>query len=216
MAIWRDGAGTGRAGADPRSHAERLPLEAVAFLAEHGLTLPEIDTFVVVAGPGSFTGLRVGVAAVQGWAMALGRPVATVPTLDALFRSMPSDVEAGTVLVPCIDGLRGEVFFSAWRDGIDLTGPQVGPAAELTATVVALAPAGRVVAAGDGAMKYVDTWTVAGWEVVAPTVALADAAARIVAAGGGAMGGPHAVRLNYVRRTDAEIVRERERGGRTA
>ncbi len=216
MAIWREGTSVGRAGDDPRSHAERLPLEAVALLAEHGLTLPEIDTFVVVAGPGSFTGLRVGVAAVQGWAMALGRSVASVPTLDALFRSMPTAVEQGTVLVPCVDGLRGEVFFSAWRDGVDLTGPQVGSATELIATVVALAPAGRVVTSGDGAMKYADTWHGAGWEVVAPTMALADAAARLVADGGGTMGGPHAVRLNYVRRTDAEIVRERERGGRRA
>src|SRR5438552_1305998 len=73
-----------RPGGTTRTHAERLPLEAVALLADHGLTLREVDRFAIVAGPGSFTGLRVGMAAVQGWALAGGRQVVPVPTLEAM------------------------------------------------------------------------------------------------------------------------------------
>jgi tRNA A37 threonylcarbamoyladenosine modification protein TsaB len=65
MALWRDGVVTSTSGTDPRSHAERLPLEAMEWLALHGAALDTIDVFVVVAGPGSFTGLRVGVACVR-------------------------------------------------------------------------------------------------------------------------------------------------------
>src|SRR6478736_3376025 len=117
MAIWQNGAAEGRAGSDPRSHAERLPLEAVVWLVDHGVTMADIDVFVVVAGPGSFTGLRVGIAAAQGWAFATNRQIAAVPTLDALVRSLGSVARAGECIVPCVDGLRGEVFYGVWRDG---------------------------------------------------------------------------------------------------
>lgn len=217
MALWRDGVAAGRAGdaaADPRSHAERLPLEATAFLAGQELTFRQVDAFIVIAGPGSFTGLRVGVAAAQGWAMALGRQVHTVPTLDALAYSVAANDAIGATLVPCVDGLRGEVFFGVWCDGTEIVGPQVGSPADVVAAVSAAHHSGPIVITGDGATKYADAWRTAGWTSVVPAMCLAESAARIVAAGGGTAGTPHAVRLNYVRRTDAEIVRER--GGRRA
>lgn len=209
MALWRDGIATGRVGADPRSHAERLPNEAIDLLAARGLTLKDVDTFIVLAGPGSFTGLRVGVSAVQGWAFATSRPVAAVPTLDALVRSVPAAARHGHVVVPCLDGLRGEVFYSAWRDGEPLIAPAVGRPEDVVAAVDALAGGTAVVVAGDGAEKYPEAWAAARWIAVTPEMTLAEAAAQLVAEDRVAVGPPHAARPNYVRRTDAEIMRER-------
>ncbi|MEZ5418660.1 MAG: tRNA (adenosine(37)-N6)-threonylcarbamoyltransferase complex dimerization subunit type 1 TsaB [Vicinamibacterales bacterium] len=66
------------------THAERLPADLRAVLAEAGLALSEVDLVAVATGPGAFTGLRIGLAAAQGLALALDRPAAGVPTLGAL------------------------------------------------------------------------------------------------------------------------------------
>jgi len=56
-------------GGDPtRTHAERLPADIVAIAADHGVPLAEIDMFAAATGPGSFTGMRIGIATVQGLA----------------------------------------------------------------------------------------------------------------------------------------------------
>ena len=211
MALWRDGAATGRPGADTRSHAERLPLEAMAFLSEHGCALAAIHRFVVVAGPGSFTGLRVGVAAVQGWAMATGRMVAAVPTLDALVHSL-GETASEELIVSCLDGLRGEVFYGAWRGGHCVLPVTVGAPERAVADVSGVADVARVVIAGDGADRYASVWASAGWTPRAPRMTLAEAAARMAAADDANAMLPHAVRPNYVRRSDAEVVRDRKSG----
>ena len=209
MALWRAGTAVGRVGADPRSHAERLPLEAVGWLAEHGLTLPDVEAFVVVSGPGSFTGLRVGVSAVQGWAFATGRPVAAVPTLAALVASLPATTDAARVVVPCVDGLRGEVFYGAWRAGEMLLDAAVGRPEDVIEAVRAAAPGAPIVVAGDGALKYAVAWNAVQWASVDPCMTLAESAVRLVADGRVDTGAPHAARPLYVRRPDAEVVRER-------
>ena len=210
MALWRDGRAVSQTVNDARSHAERLPLEAMTWLAAHDVALQDIDIFVVVAGPGSFTGLRVGVSAVQGWALATGKPVAPVPTLAALAASMTTDARRDTVIVPCMDGLRSEVFIGAWCGGECIANASVGQPADAIAAVSAVADGRPVVIGGDGAEKYRAEWLAAGWDVVVPSVTIAEAAAAIVAAGQVRPGPPHAVRPNYVRRTDAEIIRERK------
>ena len=70
---------------DPtRTHGERLPHDVTSWLARSGRTLADVDLFAIISGPGSFTGLRVGMAAVQGFALARDRRVVPVPTLDAI------------------------------------------------------------------------------------------------------------------------------------
>jgi tRNA threonylcarbamoyladenosine biosynthesis protein TsaB len=222
MAIWRDGVSAGIAGdADislpgrpPRSHAERQPLEAIAWLASRGLTLRDIDTFVVVAGPGSFTGLRVGIAAVQGWAFAMGRNVAAVPTLDAVVATVDGHVPGTAIIVPCLDALRGEVFYGAWRAGVELVGAAVGRPADAVAAIAAAAQDTPVCVVGDAAQKYVEEWAAAGWTTLTPAMTFAEAAVRIAAAGAVTAGPPHAARPLYVRRTDAELMRERRDSAR--
>src|SRR5438132_7531454 len=70
---------------DPlRTHAERLPAELLALVAGDGRALASIDMFAVAAGPGSFTGLRIGIATIQGLAVVSHRRIVAVSALEAL------------------------------------------------------------------------------------------------------------------------------------
>jgi tRNA threonylcarbamoyladenosine biosynthesis protein TsaB len=82
-----------------------------------GLAVGGMDAYAVVKGPGSFTGLRIGVSTVKGLAEAAGRPIIGVSSLQAL----AEQAAASTSLVcPLIDARRGEVYFSTYRmiDGV--------------------------------------------------------------------------------------------------
>ena len=81
-------------------------------LAQSNLGLRDIELFAVATGPGSFTGIRVGVAAAQGWAQAFGRPVRGVSVLEAMVEeARPEAVWAASVL----DARRGEFFVGLFR-----------------------------------------------------------------------------------------------------
>jgi len=109
-------------GGDERSHAEQLPRVLIDLLAARGLALGDVDAFAVATGPGSFTGLRIGIATAQGFAMATGKPVIPVPTLDA--------IAEGAAAEPAAEGLE---YIAVWLDGqrryfADIGGISVVPA----------------------------------------------------------------------------------------
>src|SRR5262249_61707758 len=81
-------------------------------LQECGRDIEKMDALAVSIGPGSFTGLRVGIATVKGLALTLGLPVAPVPTLDALASNLPF---ADSVVCPLLDARKGEVYCSLYR-----------------------------------------------------------------------------------------------------
>jgi tRNA threonylcarbamoyladenosine biosynthesis protein TsaB len=81
-------------------------------LRELSLRLDEFDLFAVAAGPGSFTGLRVGLAAVKGWAEVYQKPVAAISGLEAVAIQSHSRVP---LLVPVLDARRGQVYFGFYR-----------------------------------------------------------------------------------------------------
>src|SRR5438045_1389790 len=84
-ALARDGAVIDLVASDPAEPpAARLPLELIRLLDRHAITLPQIDVFAVATGPGSFTGLRIGIATMQGLAFAQRRPLIGISGLDAL------------------------------------------------------------------------------------------------------------------------------------
>jgi tRNA threonylcarbamoyladenosine biosynthesis protein TsaB len=213
MALWRDGAGDAvidsAVHADSRSHAERLPLEAVNWLSERGLAMAALDAFAVVAGPGSFTGLRVGVAATQGWAFALGKPVIGVPTLDAVAADASVAGLTGVLVVPMVDGQRSEVFYSVWRDGVEIAPATAARPTDAIAAVAGAFPGFPVIAIGDGLDKYAALVDAAGWSRREMTAPLAASAVRLAAAGKYARGTAHSIRPIYVRRPDAEVLREK-------
>src|SRR5947208_6969588 len=83
-----------RAGDSSRSHGERLPAE----LAQLGAAWTTIDVFAVASGPGSFTGLRIGIATIQGLALVTKRRVAGISALDALAQIASRHVDAGSLI----------------------------------------------------------------------------------------------------------------------
>src|SRR6267142_1319915 len=100
-----------RAGDASRTHGERLPGE----LAQLGAPWPTIDVFAVAIGPGSFTGLRIGIATMQGLALVTGRPVIGVSALEALAQIASAALEPGALIASWIDAQRGEIFSALYR-----------------------------------------------------------------------------------------------------
>jgi tRNA threonylcarbamoyladenosine biosynthesis protein TsaB len=96
------------------THSTRLVPAIQALLKEARLGLDEIDGMAVSLGPGSFTGLRVGLSAVKGLALAAERPVVGVPTLDALAFNLPFTSYA---ICPIVDARKGEVYTALYKDG---------------------------------------------------------------------------------------------------
>lgn len=96
-----------------RGHSERLAGLARDAVAQTEGGFDAIDRIGVTVGPGSFTGLRVGLAFAQGLGAALDRPVVGISTLDALAASIP----AAPAVVALIDARRGQVYGRFWRDG---------------------------------------------------------------------------------------------------
>jgi tRNA threonylcarbamoyladenosine biosynthesis protein TsaB len=95
-----------------KGHQERLAGMARDAVAEAG-GFEGIERIGVTVGPGSFTGLRVGLAFAQGLGAALGRPVVGISTLDGLAAS----VSGGGAVAGLIDARRGQVYARFWRDG---------------------------------------------------------------------------------------------------
>lgn len=97
-----------------RGHSERLAGMARDAVFESGGGFSAIDRIGVTVGPGSFTGLRVGLAFAQGLGAALSRPVVGLSSLDALAAS----VQPGQTVVALIDARRGQVYSRVWREGV--------------------------------------------------------------------------------------------------
>ncbi len=95
-----------------RKHSERLLETTEWVLAETGMTLEDVELLAVSIGPGSFTGLRIGAATWKGLALAAERPLAAVPTLDAMTRL--GAFHDGLVC-PLLDAKMGEVFGALYR-----------------------------------------------------------------------------------------------------
>jgi tRNA threonylcarbamoyladenosine biosynthesis protein TsaB len=96
--------------------AQLVP-QIAALLSKHGLSKADIGAFIVVSGPGSFTGLRVGLAAIKALAEILRKPIVPVSLLELVATAS----HAQGKVVAALDGGRGEVFFGAY----ELTGESV-------------------------------------------------------------------------------------------
>jgi tRNA threonylcarbamoyl adenosine modification protein YeaZ len=91
-------------------------------LTEARLQLGDIDLLAVANGPGSFTGIRVGLAAAQGWAKALGRPARGVSVLEAMVEAAAADTDLALAV---LDARRGEFYLCPFRRS-DIGGPESG------------------------------------------------------------------------------------------
>lgn len=213
IAIVRDGSVLyERAGDGSLTHAQRLPADVMRACGAAGIDVAEVERFAVAAGPGSFTGLRIGIAAVQGLAMAYGRPVVPVSTLEALAAA------AGAPRVAAwLDAQRGEVFAQVFErtDAGHVALTEAVAAAPVAALDRHAAVLRGAVFHGDGAARYRESIVAAlgaAASVVEPVRPLAGAIGLIAARHPGRAVAPHAIAPIYVRRPDAELARER-RGG---
>jgi tRNA threonylcarbamoyladenosine biosynthesis protein TsaB len=224
VALARDGAVLDVLAGDPeRPHAERLPGDLLRLLDRQGLRLTDVDVFGVAAGPGSFTGLRIGIATIQGCGFASGRPVIGVSALEALAVAAFGARRERTLprVGVWMDAQREEVFSALYRRGDagvaarpeTVDGPTVGDPAAIAARWSTLVDREWFPVVGDGAVRYRDVLrAVPGGpvEIIEPPLVapvLAVLAGRRAAAGERPL--PHAIRPIYIRRPDAELARDR-------
>jgi tRNA threonylcarbamoyladenosine biosynthesis protein TsaB len=217
-AIVRDGTiVVERAGDPSRTHGERLPRELMALLDDARVRLADIDTFAIATGPGSFTGLRIGIATIQGLALANGKLVVPISTFEALAAEFRLKAEATRGAAVWIDAHRGEVFATLYApDGTTLLQPPTSltPEATLDAWSAPLADLPAVRFAGDGAIKYreaIEARLGARAGIPAAVPPLAGTIGLLAAREPGRAVRPHAVVPLYVRRPDAELARDRRR-----
>lgn len=193
-----------------REQAERLPGDLEALLSRESVSLADIDLLAVATGPGSFTGLRIGIATMQGLAMAIGTPLLGVSALDALAHLVTKGQgEVGDNRVAAwMDAWRGEVFAATYEHG-----REVAPAIVARPEALLAGLAGQpVLFTGDGALAYRKTIHAAlgvnarFTDPVSPVLAGAVAVLAGTAFRSGEQTPPHAIKPLYVRRSDAEQI----------
>ena len=149
----------------PKAHASLTAVFIQEMLAEKGLTIADCDAVCVSMGPGSYTGLRVGVSTAKGLCFGSGKPLIAVGTLDTLVAQAPS---AFRYIIPMIDARRMEVYSAvfevagqAGNDG-DAAGNDVRQITETAPAIIdetSLADyleQGKCLFIGDGAGKCAD------------------------------------------------------------
>ena len=194
-----------------RTHAERLPGELARVLEMAARTKEQIDLLAVATGPGAFTGLRIGLAAMQGLAMTLNKPVIGVSALESLAAQVPrSDAD---VVVPWMDAQRGDVFAMLIDTAANMTleTPMASNPAVLLESWRARLAGRRAMFIGDATSR--DAALIAPHGNVRAPSPLAVQVGQIggMRAARGESGSPHALEPIYVRRPDAEIERDRKR-----
>jgi tRNA threonylcarbamoyladenosine biosynthesis protein TsaB len=212
------------------TYGQRLPGDLVRLLGRHTLGVGDVDLFAVAAGPGSFTGIRIGIATMQGLALANGRPLAGVSALDALNASekgtgslFPDDRSKkapGTFFVGVwMDAQRGQVFSALYQGDRLLDGPCVDTPADTLSRWRAdfIGGSARTLFVGDGALAYAalirERLPQAAIDPDVPALASAVARLAEVQAERGDPLPPEAIRPIYVRRPDVELARDRKQAG---
>jgi tRNA threonylcarbamoyladenosine biosynthesis protein TsaB len=143
-----------KAAAGPvRGHSARLPGALQDLLVATDRRLADVACFAIGLGPGSFTGLRIGLATWKGLAYASRRPIAGASSLAAMALAASADAAPGALLVPLLDAKKGEVyagFYRAAGDGVEAVLPDAAlPPGALAARLAAM-PGSGANAAGFG------------------------------------------------------------------
>jgi tRNA threonylcarbamoyladenosine biosynthesis protein TsaB len=194
------------------TYSSRLFRELQGLLQEQSLEIGNFDLFAVVSGPGSFTGLRVGLTAVKGWAEVYGKAVAAVSGLEAV-AAQATGPEAWIAAV--MDARRGQVYAGSYKRtgaGLRRQGEEmVLTAAEfLTGLAQSIGDARPVFAVTDAAMleTVLQASPYAGCRVEVVSAALAPVVGQLgyERAQRGEVVDALALDAHYIRRSDAELL----------
>jgi tRNA threonylcarbamoyladenosine biosynthesis protein TsaB len=186
----------------PSGFAHILYEHLAGLLERNGVKLDAVDCFAAASGPGSFTGVRVGLACIKGLAEACGKPAVAVSNLQAV-----AGFGAAPLRAAVLDARRGEIYGAVYDDADRLVKPEVVakfaewlgalPQGELDLVSTDFTPFGAALAG----TRF------AGGRLVTAPRALATAVGRLALACllRGEAGDPAALDANYVRRSDAEL-----------
>jgi tRNA threonylcarbamoyladenosine biosynthesis protein TsaB len=175
----------------PAGFAQTLFGELEALLSRRHVRLGDIDLYAAASGPGSFTGVRVGLAAIKGLAEVAGKPAVGISNLAALAAFGSAELRA-----PIIDARRGEVFGAVFnRAGLEIMPASVMPFAAFLESV------------GSRPVEWITTGFDPGLPATVVPPELAGMIARLAMrrCQSGERCDPAAIEANYVRRSDAEI-----------
>ena len=194
------------------THSERLMSTVDRVLKDTGLTLANMDGYGVSIGPGSFTGLRIGLSTIKGLAFTTGKPVAAVPTLKALAWNIPF---SRYPVCPLLDARKKEVYAALFRhDGRNTV-------QEMSDSVISLAElagriTGEVLFTGEGALLFADEINMmfsdrAHFAPLSSSVPSAASVAEIalIMLTSGQQVDPDALVPKYIRRPEAEVAWEK-------
>lgn len=218
FALLRDGTILGQCAVIPdESCSPNLLRYAASLLESTRISLEQIDLFAVCAGPGSFTGLRIGLTTAKGWAEIWRKPVAAVSGLEAVAAQAAPSCTQGSLLGAVLDARRGQIFGGLFRVPDDRWGTLDPIGVEVLASADEFLKSLRTEIAGTSSLVLACTSS----ELIRPAVerqslhCRIEAVSHVLAPTIGRLGYAKALRgdvvdalhldANYIRRCDAEV-----------
>lgn len=196
------------------THSEQLIPHMDEMLKEAGVGRKDITAVAVSIGPGSFTGLRIGLATAKMLAYIWKVPLVGVDTLEALAWNMAG---SQAFILPLLDAQRGNVYAALYGAFDDMWQEEKEEAAPVDRVIeAALSHGGPIIAVGECADKYRDKLFSAGIKLAPPQNRLARAGSLAMAAlkklEEGKTDSPLTILPNYIRRSEAEVLWEKQHG----
>jgi tRNA threonylcarbamoyladenosine biosynthesis protein TsaB len=197
------------------THSERLMTEIAHVLKQAELKVSDIDVFAIAIGPGSFTGLRIGLSTVKGFSYATGKPIVSVPTLEALAWNYPY---CSYPVCTMLDARKKEVYAALfkWGDGgvtrlIDEVSIRINRVLE----DIKLSSDKKIVFTGEGAILYKDKIieVMGNKAIFASPEKIVPSPANVASIGikktiKGEFSEPVSLVPFYIRRSEAELKRD--------
>ena len=197
------------------THSERLMTEIAHVLKQAELKVSDIDVFAIAIGPGSFTGLRIGLSTVKGFSYATGKPIVSVPTLEALAWNFPY---CRHPVCTMLDARKKEVYAALfkWEDGeftrlIDEVSIRINRVLE----DIKLSSDKKVLFTGEGAILYRDKIieVMGNKAIFASPEKIVPSPANVASIGikkaiKGEFSEPVSLVPFYIRRSEAELKRD--------
>ena len=136
-----------------KSHSKDVTLMVEEVVETAGIALKDVDAFAISKGPGSYTGLRIGVATVKGYCFALDKPMLSINTLDGMWYEMKEKHEA-SYYIPMIDARRMEVYTKVFDGSQSLVETEAKILDENS--FAEFTEQGKTIFCGDGSGKFKD------------------------------------------------------------